>query len=219
MFARRDGIVSPLTRRTLLGSSEVMPLAREERAGAETTHDRGLDVRLTVNGREHVLQLDVRTTLLDALREHLDLAGSKKACDHGQCGACIVLLEGRRVLSCLTLAMSVPAPVTTENPTAPMRSNNHAAMVASAQVESERLSSNTTGLLKLCTLAGLLKWRVAYIQVCVMPKLNFDQGMPRNRDVGGLPSRAMLALAIGVCLIWALLIHYRIVEFGGFTRP
>ena len=63
-------------------------------------------VSLSVNGETHALRLDNRTTLLDALREHLDLIGSKKGCDHGQCGACTVLLDGRRVNSCLILAVA-----------------------------------------------------------------------------------------------------------------
>jgi xanthine dehydrogenase YagT iron-sulfur-binding subunit len=69
---------------------------------------------IQVNGVQHELQLDTRTTLLDALREHLHLAGTKKGCDHGQCGACTVIVDGRRVNSCLTLAvMHAGAKVTT----------------------------------------------------------------------------------------------------------
>jgi len=71
-------------------------------------------VSLKVNGEVRELELDTRTTLLDALREHLNLTGTKKGCDHGQCGACTVIVDGRRINSCLTLAvMHEGASVTT----------------------------------------------------------------------------------------------------------
>ena len=71
-------------------------------------------LELTVNGDRLGLEIDVRTTLLDLLREHLDLTGSKKGCDHGQCGACTVLIDGRRAKACLVLAITLDgAEVTT----------------------------------------------------------------------------------------------------------
>jgi xanthine dehydrogenase YagT iron-sulfur-binding subunit len=62
-------------------------------------------VSLTVNGQRRELELDLRTSLLDAAREHLHLTGSKKGCDHGQCGACTMIVDGRRINACLTLAV------------------------------------------------------------------------------------------------------------------
>lgn len=73
-----------------------------------------MHIRLDINGISHDLDIDPRTTLLDALRQHLGLTGSKKGCDHGQCGACTVLKDGRRINACLTLAcMSQGAAITT----------------------------------------------------------------------------------------------------------
>ncbi|MGY4310799.1 xanthine dehydrogenase YagT iron-sulfur-binding subunit [Bradyrhizobium sp. JR3.5] len=74
-------------------------------AGIDQADASPMTIELKVNGHLHNLTLDPRTTLLDALREHLALTGSKKGCDHGQCGACTVLVEGRRINSCLALAV------------------------------------------------------------------------------------------------------------------
>ena len=105
----------PLTRRGLLQGSAAaaaaVPVLGEAQAAAsgrpqsQKEQARMSAVGLTVNGREVHLQLDPRPTLLDALREHLHLTGTKKGCDHGQCGACTVIVEGRRINSCLTLAV------------------------------------------------------------------------------------------------------------------
>ncbi|MDX2205910.1 MAG: aldehyde dehydrogenase iron-sulfur subunit PaoA [Hyphomicrobiaceae bacterium] len=85
-------------------AQETSPPLPQERPAQAAQGDVG-SVRLKVNGVERVLDLDPRTSLLDALREHLRLTGSKKGCDQGQCGACTVLIDGRRTASCLTLAV------------------------------------------------------------------------------------------------------------------
>ena len=78
----------------------------QDRAAAASTTPHTASITLNVNGQPHPLTLDTRTSLLDALRDDLNLPGTKKGCDHGQCGACTVLLDGRRVNSCLTLAVA-----------------------------------------------------------------------------------------------------------------
>jgi xanthine dehydrogenase YagT iron-sulfur-binding subunit len=92
---------------SLMATGSIPPAFAERSAKSSTASSElkdAIPVTLTVNGKKYDLRIDPRTTLLDCLREHLHLTGTKKGCDHGQCGACTVHINGRRVNSCLTFA-------------------------------------------------------------------------------------------------------------------
>jgi xanthine dehydrogenase YagT iron-sulfur-binding subunit len=121
MAGQDNGCHLPITRRELLlagATSAMIPTTAAPAATATPAPPRQDvptgEVTFEINGQPRTLRVDTRTTLLDALREHLHLTGTKKGCDHGQCGACTVIVDGRRINACLTLAVMHPgARVTT----------------------------------------------------------------------------------------------------------
>ena len=111
-------------------------------------------IRLTVNGVERQLELAPWTTLLDALRDHLDLTGTKKGCDHGQCGACTVLLDGRRINSCLTLAVMKDGGAVTTIEGLEQNGELHALQQAFVEHDAFQCGYCTSG--QICSAAGLI---------------------------------------------------------------
>lgn len=110
LISRRDALIVGAAAAAAVSSTAVAAAPAAASAAAVPQ----MKVSLNVNGQARTLALDTRTTLLDALREHLHLTGTKKGCDHGQCGACTVIVDGRRINSCLSLAvMHEGAQVTT----------------------------------------------------------------------------------------------------------
>jgi xanthine dehydrogenase YagT iron-sulfur-binding subunit len=128
----------------------------ESRPAADPSNDTvpAARVSLEVNGQVHTIDLDTRTTLLDALREHLHLTGTKKGCDHGQCGACTVLVNGRRINSCLTLAVMHPGDkvVTIEGLGTPARM--HPLQAAFVRHDGYQCGYCTPG--QICSAVGML---------------------------------------------------------------
>ena len=174
-----------LSRRSLLkagaATASVPVLAGQPAASApaaDVSPSTSLPVTISVNGKMQRLVLDTRTTLLDALREHLHLTGTKKGCDHGQCGACTVIVDGRRINSCLTLAvMHEGAKVTTiEGLGQP--GNLHPMQTAFVKHDGYQCGYCTPG--QICSAVGVLQ--------------EIDQGIPSHVS-GDLTIKPLLSAA------------------------
>jgi xanthine dehydrogenase YagT iron-sulfur-binding subunit len=151
-----------VTRRTVVetGTTALLLTALPRAAVAAGSVDNteppppSVSVTLQINGRSHLLPLDPRTTLLDALREHLALTGSKKGCDHGQCGACTVLIEGRRINSCLTLAVMHDGQSVTTIEGLAQGANLHPLQTAFVEHDGFQCGYCTSG--QICSAIGML---------------------------------------------------------------
>jgi xanthine dehydrogenase YagT iron-sulfur-binding subunit len=135
----------------------VAGLPSSEGADAEPPADRpaAVPVTLHVNGKKHELKLEPRVTLLDALREYLGLTGTKKGCDHGQCGACTVLVDGRRIYSCLTFAVMQAGPKITTVEGLAEGDQLHPVQAAFIERDAFQCGYCTSG--QICSAVGLIR--------------------------------------------------------------
>jgi xanthine dehydrogenase YagT iron-sulfur-binding subunit len=147
-------------------------------------------VRLTVNGTVREVEIDVRTSLLDTLREHLDLTGSKKGCDHGQCGACTVLIDGRRSNACLTLAVAQQGrEITTIEGLAPGGDELHPMQTAFLEWDAYQCGYCTPG--QICSAVGMVDearrgWPSAVTADVAETEVTLDADEVRERMSGNL---------------------------------
>jgi xanthine dehydrogenase YagT iron-sulfur-binding subunit len=183
-YTRREFLKrTSATAATLAAASLLTHAAEPARPPASTppavsTTPELLDVHLRVNGHEHSLRVDPRVTLLDALRERLELTGTKKGCDHGQCGACTILVDGRRINSCLALAVMYDgAEITTIEGLARSRSTGvatgdelHPMQAAFIKHDGFQCGYCTCG--QICSAVGLLsEFRAGALSVATPPAI------------------------------------------------
>jgi xanthine dehydrogenase YagT iron-sulfur-binding subunit len=146
-------------------------------------------ISLRINGIQRTLELDNRTTLLDALREHLDLTGSKKGCDHGQCGACTVLLDGRRANSCLVFAVAADGHEITTVEGLASEDALHPMQEAFAERDALQCGYCTPG--QICSAIGALAeardgWPSAVTTDIAAPAVTLDREEIRERMSGNI---------------------------------
>jgi xanthine dehydrogenase YagT iron-sulfur-binding subunit len=167
-----------------LGAAEAATAAKAGPAAAEA-----VPVVLRINGAEHRLTLEPRVTLLDALREVVGLTGSKKGCDRGQCGACTVLVEGRRINSCLTLAIMHEGQEITTIEGLGKAGGLHPLQAAFIERDAFQCGYCTPG--QICSAAGLLKEAAANTASAVTPDVRkipivLDDNEIRERMSGNI---------------------------------